>query len=154
MFVRDFVQVARPMGLVGPRFLDGADEWLTPLANRAVETGRSLRDQLETGSPSCSGPCDVALTIGAARRRDDAILLPMAWAGTSESSTFPSLMADLEVAPVGATRTHISFSGTYEARREGLGRRGDELLFHRYTEASVRQFLVDIAQSLEAPGTS
>ncbi|MFN8035603.1 MAG: hypothetical protein U0V73_06700 [Acidimicrobiia bacterium] len=131
MFVRDFVHVDQPMETVRRRFLDSAEGWLSPIATRAA-------------------PCDVVLEIGPARLRDDAILLPMAWSSSSASS-FPSMLADLEIAPVGEHRTHISFNATYETRRAGLGRRGDELLLHRFTEASVRQFLMDVADVLRRP---
>lgn len=154
MFVRDFVHVDRPMEVVRPRFMAGADEWLAPLASRAFAAHEELREQLApTGrrGQACATECasKVLLEVGVVRLRDDALVLPLLWDVSFSAVPFPPLLADLEVAPIGSARTLIAFSGTYEPPRDGLGRRDDELLLHRLTEASVRSFLTEIARVLE-----
>ena len=82
--------------------------------------------------------------------RPSATLLPMDWRATGPQGLFPHLEADIEVAPLGAERTHLSISGRYEPPMGALGRMLDRTLLHRVAEATVKDFLDRVGERIQA----
>lgn len=160
MFVRDFVHVGQPFESVAPRFVADTS-WLSPIAEEAIERARDVVVSLfDEGDHLRERFGPVHLEIGPARARATSLLVPM-WllsgsggpagttgAGGSTGSTVPDLSGDLEVAPVGATRSLLAFGATYRRPAQ------EAVTTHRVervAESAVRSFLDGIATALARP---
>jgi hypothetical protein len=64
------------------------------------------------------------------------------------ASLFPTMRADLALYPLSATETQLDLTGNYEPPLGLLGGAIDALVGHRVAEASVHQFIVDVAEQL------
>jgi uncharacterized membrane protein len=60
------------------------------------------------------------------------------------------MSADLVLSHVGLTRTKITFEGTYEPPMGPLGRVIDRLVFGRFADATVKDWVDRFAQALTA----
>src|SRR5439155_25616418 len=75
-------------------------------------------------------------------------VLPMAWRATGAHAIFPSLEADIEVAPIGQNRTQLSVSARYQPPLGPFGRAIDRTLLHRVAEATIKDFVDRAAEAL------
>jgi len=79
-----------------------------------------------------------------------ALVVPITWRVASQESLFPTLAADLEVAPVGAELTQMSIGARYDPPLSVAGRLIDRTRLHRVAQAVVRDFTEGIADKLRA----
>jgi hypothetical protein len=82
----------------------------------------------------------------------DSIIVPIGWEAAGLTGMFPKLEGDLEIAPVGPTKTQISLMGRYSPPLGWTGKILDNALLHRLAEATIRSFLKQIAVTLEQSG--
>lgn len=148
MLIHDFICIDAPAELVAELVKSGS-QWLAPLAVDAYQDGQTL---LLRAGPGEAGPLakTVRMTLGQPRNRQDAVVLPIRWEATGVTGLFPKLDAELEFAPVGAATTQLSLWGTYDPPLDGFGIRLDQMIFHRVAEATVRSFLVRVADGVRA----
>ena len=128
-FLYDFCPVAGPIRHCGPRLLDVYGPVLADAAAAAFGDGHGA---LRTGEP---------------RRRDDAVIIPIAWtveAGPRPDTLFEQLDGDLQLAPLDAGVSHLSLSATCHRASDG-----DDALARRLAEERVRLFLRLVAERLE-----
>ena len=78
------------------------------------------------------------------------LLLPIEWRPASAQSLFPTLDADIEIAPLGG-RTHLSITARYDPPLGTVGRALDRALLHRVAEATIKDFLDRAAEELARP---
>lgn len=133
--------------LPAPATWDG-NGWRTDLrtdlmwpANLATRAARITAGQPMTGDAGVSAEVDGSLT--------DVLLRPVSWAAVSAETWFPVLEADLELADLGGEHCQLSLRGTYRPPLSVVGGAGDRLLGHRVAEATVRAFVLDIADRLD-----
>jgi len=141
MFVRDFIHVGQPFEVVAPRFVSDTS-WLAPIAEEAAVVARDVALSLGPDHPANGHVGDVRCEIGPVRARAHSILVPMWLLNDGWDSSFPDLTGDLEIAPVGSSRSLLALGATYRRptrEREALQR------MERATEAGVRTFLNGIA---------
>lgn len=151
MFVSDFVYVDRPFPDVVRDLDHGLSELLQPLVKGACLDGAALRARIGPRSPGGLLDKEIRLEIGEPVTRGDRgelLLVPIAWTATTTPGLFPRMDADLEVVPIGADRTQVSFVGRYEVPFGGFGRGLDALVLHRITQATVRSFLGRLGEAL------
>jgi len=171
MFVRDFILVARPFQSVAPRFLRDP-RWLRPIVDDAVDEAARVSNAL-AGSPVPSGDLrgnvaieleraqTVRLDRGAVRPRARGLVVPIAWSHAVDLSWFPPISGDLEIAPIGLSRSQLVLNATYQGpdqvdditgptARTGAAAPIDSVLVHRVVETGVRAFLQNLAAALEA----
>ncbi len=148
MLVTDFVQVERPFGAVRDALVAFGPGWLSNSAIAAYEEG----EQLSLRVFSAIGPIRLSkrvwVELGPARIRTDRFTQPLCWRAAGATSLFPSMDAEIEVAPMGGAMSAISFHGSYVPPLGGLGRGADRMLLHRLAEASVRRLLERLARQL------
>ena len=77
-------------------------------------------------------------------------VIPLRWTATDAPGLFPSLDADLEVAPHGAGSTQLSISARYRPPLGPLGEVIDRAVLHRVAEATVKDFLDRVADRVRA----
>ena len=78
----------------------------------------------------------------------EALRVPIAWHAIRSQKAFPAMQAELTIYPLTATETQLELAGTYEPPLGALGRAIDSALLHRIAEASVLQFVQEIARYL------
>ena len=76
------------------------------------------------------------------------LLLPLTWQAAERGTLFPVLEADLGLEALDELGCHLSFMGTYRPPLSVVGGAADALHGHRVAEATVRRFVLDIADRL------
>jgi hypothetical protein len=87
-------------------------------------------------------------TVGAATRSSGRLLRSITWRAVTREQLFPVLTADLELAELGGGGCHLSLIGNYRPPLPVVGEAGDRLFGHRVAEATVRRFVLDVADRL------
>jgi hypothetical protein len=127
VFLYDFYPVDQPFELMESRLREIDGDWLARAASAAFADGG-----------------DGELHRGEARERQDALVVPLIWSGPNGSSRVFRLDGDLQLAPLNATRSHLSLSATC-----GSGVEEDRRRLQRAAEARVREFLSLVVRTLE-----
>jgi hypothetical protein len=123
-------------------------DWLPCLARRMDDQGRRLLAEVGVGRGGRRLTREVRVEIGTPLRLPSKLVLPIRWAAASAPGLFPTLDADIEVAPLGADCTRLSISASYRPPLGLPGRALDRVLLHRVGEAVVADFLDDVARLL------
>jgi hypothetical protein len=96
---------------------------------------------------------DVAIEVGKPNDRGYAVFIPIRWRAASQAALFPTLEAELEIAPLSDDPAHpmtqISILGRYRPPVGPFGAIGDAVIGHRIAEATVRNFVRDLATRLQ-----
>jgi len=152
MLLRYFVVVARPIDEIEAELVTGAQQWMPGLAWKSNGQGQRLLTELgfEIGTRRVAREIEVEL--GALRPMNGVTLLPIRWKAASQAGLFPALDGQLELAPIGKTRTQLGLSASYEAPFGVFGKIADRALMHRIAEITVKDFLDRIGDRLESPG--
>lgn len=152
MFVRYYVELARPFEEVEGRLVDAPERWIPGLLREAEQRGGRLL--AEVGFPLGADrrlAKEVEITLGPPYRIPSKTLLPLSWQATGAQYLFPSMEADLEVAVLGPRRTQVSISARYKPPLGAVGRALDRTMLHRVAEATVKDFVDRVAETIEAP---
>jgi hypothetical protein len=72
----------------------------------------------------------------------------MTWEATGSGRLFPKLEADLELAPLGPSRTQLAISARYRPPLGAVGRVVDRAALHVVAEATIKDFLDRVAERL------
>lgn len=72
-------------------------------------------------------------------------IIGLEWEASKMPNLFPFMKAELSVYPLTATETQLNLEGNYEPPLGILGSMVDAALGHRIAEASVHQFIRDVA---------
>jgi hypothetical protein len=128
VFLYDFFPVDQPFDLVEPRLRQVEEDWLSAVAREAFADG-----------------ADGEFHRGEARERHDALVVPVVWAGRVPGARVGRLDGDLQLAPLGDRRSHLSLSATCSS-----GIEEDRRQLQRSAEARVREFLARVVRSLES----
>jgi hypothetical protein len=150
MFLRYFVEVDRPFDEVEVTLLDDPQRWIPGLASKAGALSDSLLAEVGFGSNGARVEKRVLLTVHDPIAFPTRLLLPIEWRPSSAQSLFPELHADLEIAPLGPRRTHLSISARYDPPLGLVGRTLDRAMLHRVAELTVKDFLDRTAVALFA----
>ncbi len=122
--------------------------------NTLVSDMRALPILAETGAPvifdathSVQQPGGQGTSSGGERRFVP--VLARAAVAVGVAGLFPELDADLEVAPLGSHQTQLSMSARYVPPLGLVGRVIDRAVLHRVAEATLKDFLDQVAEALE-----
>ena len=67
------------------------------------------------------------------------------WQAAENAGLFPSMNAQLDLYPLSSTETQLDFYGEYEPPLGLMGKAIDAIIGHRIAEASVHQFVQEVA---------
>ena len=151
MFIRYYLDLAVPFEDVERALLSEPTTWVPGIARDAEAGGQRLL-------------AEVGFDVGASRRVDKEVeieigepyaipsktMLPIAWKATAAERIFPQLEADIEIAPLGTSRTQLSISARYRPPLGPIGRALDRALLHRVAEATVKDFLDRVGEGVSA----
>ena len=144
VFVRSFIEIPAPFAAVQEALLRDPDAWLPGLAGRAGRSGESRLADVGFGH-AVRLDRQVLVEVGVAIRGDGRALIPLRWRSESREALFPELEGEVEIAPVGPDLTQLSMTGRYAPPFGLLGRVADRALLHRVAEATVKDFVDNVA---------
>jgi hypothetical protein len=147
MFARYYVELPTPVEDVERVLLDAPQAWLPGL----MELADARRDRLLTdvgfGERIRVGT-DAVVEFGQPIRLPSKMILPIRWHAAGHEQRFPTLEADIEVAPLTPSTTQLSMSARYTPPMGALGRAVDRALLHRVAEATVKDFVDRVASTI------
>jgi hypothetical protein len=92
----------------------------------------------------------VAIEVGEPVQMPSKTVVPLRWLPVGASGLFPALDADLEIAPLGQHRSQLAMSARYVPPLGVLGRAIDRTILFRVAEATLKDFLDRVRDSLMA----
>ena len=152
VFLRSYVDVARPIAEVEAEMAAGVENWLPDMARGANGDGEKLLSELGLNLGKRRMGRHITVEIGAPTATEGLMLLPIRWRSATEAGLFPTLEGVLEVASLGSARTQLGLSANYEPPLGLIGKIADRALFHRVAEVTVKDFLERIGARLERTG--
>jgi hypothetical protein len=147
MFARYYVELPLPPEVVERALARDPRVWLPGLAEQANHRGDVLLAEMGFGE-RIRIRRTVLLELGRPVRSGSKVVSPLRWAASGPAGLFPSLDADLEVAPVGDGRTQLAMSARYVPPFGGVGRVIDRALLSRVAEATLKDFLDRVADKI------
>jgi len=76
------------------------------------------------------------------------VVIPLRWTAVGAHGLFPTMDADLEIAPLGPQMTQLAVSARYTPPLGVVGRAIDRALLHRVAEATLKDFMDRLRASL------
>jgi hypothetical protein len=149
VFARYFVELPMESERVEAAMLRDPDDWLPGLAGSANHSGDALLAQVGFGD-EVRVARTVTVEIGQPITMPTKTVVPLRWSATGVSGLFPSLDADLEIAPLGPSRTQLAMSARYVPPLGALGRVIDRAVLFRVAEATLKDFLDRVRETLLA----
>ena len=147
MFARYFVEMPMDPERVEDALLRDPHSWLPSLAGEANFRGDELMAEVGFGE-DVRVARRVAIDIGRPITMPSKTVVPIRWTATGASGLFPSLDADLEIAPLGPHRTQLAMSARYVPPLGAVGRAIDRAVLFRIAEATLKDFLDRVAASV------
>jgi hypothetical protein len=147
MFVRYYVELPVHIDRIETRLLALPASWLPTIADDAHAHGQRLLTQVGFGEELRVAK-RVLLEVGRPVRLPSKLVLPLHWRAVGAEKLFPVLDADLEVARLTPGTTQVSVSARYRPPVGALGSMIDRALLHRIAEATMKDFLDQIATKL------
>lgn len=147
MFARYFVELPLQRDAVEQVLIDAPGSWLPGFATEANLRGDRLLAEVGIGDDVRIAR-EVAIDLGAPIRLPTKTVLPLRWTATGATGLFPSLDADLEIAPLGVDRCQLSMSARYIPPLGALGRVMDRALLFRVAEATIKNFLDQVREGV------
>ena len=149
MFLRGFVEILAPADVAGELLARLPETLIQSFALDAIDHGNTVL--AEVGFPVAGRRLDkqVQIEVGSVVRTRSRTWLPIWWRATGAVILFPSLEGELEAAPLGNNRTQIGLSARYTPPFGAFGTTLDRMLLHRIAEATIHDFLQQVAAALE-----
>jgi len=149
MFARYFVELAMEAEDVERALFRDPQAWVPGLARTANHGGDALLAEVGFGT-EIRVARTIAIEFGDPVRMSSKTVAPMRWVAVGAAGLFPSLEADLEIAPLAQGRTQLAMSARYVPPLGALGRAIDRAVLFRVAEATLKDFLDRVAAALGA----
>ncbi len=150
VFIRYYVELTHPVLDLELALLKAPSSWLPSLAENADEHGQRLLTEVGFSMVGHRIVKRVSIAIGEPVRSSARTWIPISWQASGPGGPFPVLDGDLEIATLGAKRTQLAFSARYHPPLGLVGRAVDRALLSRVAEATIKDFVIRIAERLEA----
>jgi hypothetical protein len=147
MFARYFVELPMFSEEVVQALSHDPRAWLPGLAERANHRGDLLLADVGFGEV-VRIKRTVVIEVGQSVRSGAKTVFPLRWTSSGAAGLFPSLDADLEVAPLAPGRTQLAMSARYVPPFGPLGRVVDRAVLSRVAEATLKDFLDRVAETI------
>jgi hypothetical protein len=148
-FVRYFVELELPVAAVEAALDELPAEWLLAMANTAHTRALGFMLEADPDSGDDLAGAVVELAMEPAERHGSTTIRTMAWALIGPHWAKPLLEADLEVGSLGHRRSQLAVSGRYYVPGGGRNRRIDRGIAQRVGEATIKEFVVRLANAAE-----
>jgi hypothetical protein len=147
MFARYFVEVPLSAEAVTDAVARDPRVWLPGLAEQANHRGDLLLAEVGFGDVVRIRRT-VVVELGESVRSGSTVVFPLRWVASAGAGLFPSLDADLEVAPLRPGRTQLAMSARYVPPFGPVGRVLDRAVLSRVAEATLKDFLDRVASRI------
>ena len=147
MFARYFVEIPKPTEEIEAALMREPETWIPGLARETEDVSRGLLAEVGFGDRRRVDR-KVEVTFAEPIRLSSKTILPIRWSAAGASALFPTLDADIEVAPIGPHRTQVALNARYLPPLGALGRTIDRALLHRVAEATLKDFLDRLGSAL------
>src|ERR1700730_839753 len=151
MDVRIEETIDQPYALVLQAMLGDPGKWLPGLARDAAD--RRVTDlAVLVGNVRVARSVEVDVTPPTIY--PDRCEICVAWKAAEDAAFFPGLTGPFKLDHMGPAQSRLSFDATYEPPARVLGQLVDRTFMHRTAEASVREFVLRTARTLESRAAS
>ena len=147
MFARYFVELPLDRERVERVLTDTPGTWLPGVATEANLHGDRLLAEVGFGDEIRIAR-EVTIDLGVPLHLPSKTVLPLRWTATGVPGLFPSLEADLEIAPLGQARCQLSMSARYVPPLGAVGRAIDRAVLFRVAEATIKNFLDQVRDGI------
>ena len=149
MFLRSFVEIRTPADVAGEMLARLPQTLVEGFALDAIDHGHTVL--AEVGFPVAGRRLEkqVHIAVGEAVKTRSRTWLPIWWRATGAGSLFPWLEGELEAAGLGKNLTQVGLSARYKPPFGVVGTTLDRMLLHRIAEATIQDFLQQVAAALE-----
>ena len=120
----------------------------------AAKRAQSVASELHVNIAGIEIGAEVQISVRAVENHPKKIAAPqmtclqIEWEASKMPGFFPFMEAELSIYPLTATETQLDLLGNYEVPFGFLGSAVDAVIGHRIAEASVHQFIRDVAAYL------
>jgi hypothetical protein len=150
MFVRYFIELPDPADQVAAVLFRDPEAWVPGLARQADDGAERLLAEVGFSPAKIRVEKRVEIEVGTPMALPSKTVLPISWKATGPEGLFPSLEADLELAPLGSARAQLAISARYTPPLGLLGRAIDRALLHRVAEATLKDFLDRVGRVVQS----
>lgn len=149
VFARYFIELPLDADRVEGVLAREAGGWLPGIATEANHRGDVMLAEVGFGD-DVRIERSVKIELGETIRMPAKTVVPLRWAAVGARGLFPSLEADLEIAPLSAGKTQLAISARYVPPLGALGRAIDRALLFRVAEATLKDFLDRLGEAVLA----
>jgi hypothetical protein len=147
VFARYFIELPMPPERVTDALTRHPGTWVPGLAEQANLVGDTLLADVGFGDQVRIAR-RVLLELGDPIQTSTTTVIPLRWSATGSAGLFPSLDADLEIAPLGPARTQLAMSARYVPPMGAVGRAIDRAVLFRVAEATLKDFLDRVGDAI------
>ncbi|MEQ8717362.1 MAG: hypothetical protein RIE08_07095 [Acidimicrobiales bacterium] len=151
MFIHDFIRVDRPLDQVVATFGETVRPQLAEILKQAYRPDRATWIEAGARGPDITPPGWVAVEVGVARLRENAVVIPIEWNPTG-GRLVASVDADLQLSGCGPHFTDLDMLGRYRLADPVPRLSGDADIARRITVTVLRRFLQSLSGILDAGG--
>jgi hypothetical protein len=154
--IRVYDYINHPYEIVRAKLTEGALEVFRGATKVAAQRAQSVASELHVNFAGIEVGTDISIAVKSVEELPKNISAPpltrlqLEWEAAKLPRLFPFMKAELTVYPLTATETQLDLSGSYEPPLGVLGSVIDSVVGHRIAEASVHQFIKDVAVYLRA----
>jgi hypothetical protein len=147
MFARYFVELPLDVERVETALMQEPDGWVPGLARAANFHGDTLLAEVGFGE-AVRIERQVEIELGEPVRLPGKTVIPLRWVAAGTPGLFPTLEADLEIAPLSPATTQLAMSARYVPPLRTVGRVVDRVLLSRVAEATLKDFLDRVGEAV------
>ena len=154
--IRVYDYINHPFDAVRRKLSAEALEVFRSATKVAALRAKSVASELHVNFAGIEVGTDISISIKSVEDEPKTISSPpmtkiqLEWEAANMPRLFPFMRAELSVYPLTATETQLDLSGNYEPPFGVVGNVIDSILGRRIAEASVHQFIKDIAVYLRS----
>jgi len=148
MFLRYYVELDQSRGELADKLRHDPGAWLGNAVMDSLEAGGQLSAALGLTVANTRLERKVDVNVGEAYDLSGVTVFPLELCDRSRGSLFPRFDADLEVASLGKDRSQLAINVRYEPPLGFVGAIADRALMHRVAEATVKDFMDQLARRL------
>lgn len=149
--IRVYDYINQPYEAVRRKLSAEALEVFRSATKTAALRAKSVASELHVNFAGIEVGTDISISVKSIEDEPKSVSQPamtrirLEWESAHLPRLFPFMRAELSVYPLTATETQLDLSGNYEPPLGVVGSVIDSVLGHRIAEASVHQFIKDIA---------
>jgi hypothetical protein len=147
MFARYFIELPLGADQVEEAILRDPQAWVPDVAERANRRGDTLLADIGFGEGHRVTRL-VRIELGSPIHLSTKTVIPVRWTPTGGAGLFPTLDADLEIAALDPDHVQLAMNARYVPPMGRLGRAIDRAVLYRITEATLKDFLDRVGESV------